>query len=272
MIPPIDIPVPPLSPASGHCVSDRDLREAIQILAQIVASQAQRSDVAPTSSSQLGDSTSSRVNRFLQLDPPVFTSIDPQEDPREFIDEMHKTLRVMRATETGGAELASYRLKGVAYSWFEIWEDSREEGSPPARWSEFADVFIDHFFPAETKASHATKFENLKQGSMSVWEYHMRFTRMSKYSIYMLPTVEARVRRFVQGLSPLVINEAATTALNFDMNYGKMVAFAQTIETRKLKNKMEQESNNKARSAGNFNGTSGGGGRTTFRGGSSGPS
>jgi len=35
------------------------------------------------------------------------------------------------------------------------------------------------------------------------------------------------VHSFVQGLSTLVINEAATTAFNFDMNCGKMVAFTQ---------------------------------------------
>ncbi|XP_070046709.1 uncharacterized protein [Nicotiana tomentosiformis] len=44
----------------------------------------------------------------------------------------------------------------------------------------------------------------------------MDFARPSKYAALMLPTVEARVHRFVQGLSPLVINEAATDALNLD--------------------------------------------------------
>lgn len=62
---------------------------------------------------------------------------------------------------------------------------------------------------------------------MNVWEYHLRFAHLSKYAIYMLPNMEAKVRRFVQGLRPLVINEAATAALNSDMNYGKMVEFSQ---------------------------------------------
>ncbi|XP_070056993.1 uncharacterized protein [Nicotiana tomentosiformis] len=87
---------------------------------------------------------------------------------------MHKTLWVMHATETEAVVLASYRLKEVAYYWFELWEESREEGSPPARWSEFADAFIDNFFPAETKAAGAVEFESLRQGSLSVWEYHIR--------------------------------------------------------------------------------------------------
>jgi len=68
----------------------------------------------------------------------------------------------MHATKEEGVELVSYHLKGVAYSWFEIWEDSREEGIPSARWSEFADGLMDHFLPTETKAARAMEFENLK--------------------------------------------------------------------------------------------------------------
>ncbi|XP_070046761.1 uncharacterized protein [Nicotiana tomentosiformis] len=161
---------------------------------------------------------------------------------------MHKTLRVMRATETEGVELAGYRLKGVAYSWFEMWQDSREKGSPPASWSEFADAFKDHFLPVETREARAVEFENLNQGSRSVWEYHMEFAHLSKYAIHM---IEARVRRFVEGVSPLFINEAATTALNLDMNYGKMIACAQATKDRKLKNRREREGTSKARSTGN---------------------
>ncbi|XP_070040715.1 uncharacterized protein [Nicotiana tomentosiformis] len=180
---------------------------------------------------------------------------------------MHKTLRVIHATEMEAVVLASYRLKEVAYSWFELCEESREEGIPPARWSEFADSFIDHFLPVETKAARAAEFESPRQGSLSVWKYHIRFAHLSKYAIYMLPTMEARVRHFVQGLIPLVINEAATTALNSDMNYGIMVAFAQATKDRKLRGKMEQDNNKKTRSAGNLSGSysRGNGGKALHR-------
>jgi len=72
-----NILVLPPALASGLDFSEGDLRGAIQMLAQIVASQAHRSNVAPTSFSQPGESTSSRANRFLKLN----------------------ILRVMRATE-----------------------------------------------------------------------------------------------------------------------------------------------------------------------------
>ncbi|XP_075077000.1 uncharacterized protein LOC142163770 [Nicotiana tabacum] len=121
-----------------------------------------------------------------------------------------------------GVELASYRLRGAAYSWFGMWEDSRGEGRPPVRWDEFVYAFMDHFLPAEPMAARATEFEVLKQGSMSIWEYHMEFVRFSKYAPQFVSTMDARVWRFVQGLSPLVVNEASTAALHSDMNYGKI--------------------------------------------------
>nr|XP_009788308.1 PREDICTED: uncharacterized protein LOC104236129 [Nicotiana sylvestris] len=249
-IPPADIPDLDVIPASGPGVSDGDLRGAIHMLTQLVAAQAQRSHDAPAPPNGQGDSASSRVNQFLRLAPPEFTGTELEADPRDFLDEMYKTFRVMKDTKTEGVELASYRLRVATYSWFEMWEDSRGEGIPPARWDEFVDAFMDHFLPAETMAARATEFEVLKQGSMSAWEYHIEFVRLSKYAPQLVSTMDARVRRFVQGISPLVVNEAATTALHSDMNYGKIVGFAQAIEARKLKIRAERESSSRARSAG----------------------
>ncbi|XP_070009594.1 uncharacterized protein [Nicotiana sylvestris] len=43
-------------------------------------------------------------------------------------------------------------------------------------------------------ADHATEFEVLKQGSMSVWEYYIEFVRLSKYAPQLVSTMDARVR------------------------------------------------------------------------------
>nr|XP_016445565.1 PREDICTED: skin secretory protein xP2-like [Nicotiana tabacum] len=80
---PTDIPIPPPVPASDSGISNGALRGAIQMLTQIVASQAQRSNVTPTSSIQQGGSIGYRVNNFFQLDPPMFT--DPEAPTLEFV-------------------------------------------------------------------------------------------------------------------------------------------------------------------------------------------
>ncbi|XP_070013727.1 uncharacterized protein [Nicotiana sylvestris] len=66
-----------------------------------------------------------RVRDFINLDPPIFTGADPNEDPHVFINRMQRTLRVMKATATESVELASYRLRDVAINWYESWELSR---------------------------------------------------------------------------------------------------------------------------------------------------
>ncbi|XP_070044958.1 uncharacterized protein [Nicotiana tomentosiformis] len=179
------------------------------MLTRIVASQAQRSNVAPTSSSQQRDSSGSRVNKFLQLDPPVFTGANPENDPQDFIDEMHKTLRVMRASDTERVELAAYLLKRVAYSWFELWEDSREEGSPPARWSAFADAFMDHLLPTEIRAARVAEFENLKQGSRSVYQ------RSLDKEIHRLSSLGVRLADSRKGV--VIVQNRAKSSLVMEM-------------------------------------------------------
>ncbi|XP_060210671.1 uncharacterized protein LOC132637629 [Lycium barbarum] len=64
------------------------MREAIQLLTQLVVAQAQRQG------SGHGDrAVSARVHDFINLDHPEFFGSKPKEDPQNFIDEMLRTLQ-----------------------------------------------------------------------------------------------------------------------------------------------------------------------------------
>ena len=65
------------------------------------------------------------------MNPPLFTGAKTSEDPQEFIDEVHKILVAMGATDIEKAELASYQLKDVAQTWCKMWQDSRVQGGVP---------------------------------------------------------------------------------------------------------------------------------------------
>ena len=45
--------------------------------------------------------------------------------PPRSVDEVHKILLAMGATETEKAELSSYQLKDVAQTWCKMWQDRR---------------------------------------------------------------------------------------------------------------------------------------------------
>ncbi|XP_070021847.1 uncharacterized protein [Nicotiana sylvestris] len=134
-----------------------DVRGAIQLLTQIVATQAQRQGT-----SDVHGTGSSRSSEFLNMKPPVFTGSKKDEDPQNFIDEVQKIFRVINATDTEAAELVAYQLKDVANAWYETWEESRGEDADPATWKEFADVFLEHFLPIEVLEAKALEFERLK--------------------------------------------------------------------------------------------------------------
>ena len=49
-------------------------------------------------------------------------------------------------------------------------------------WEVFKKDFLDRFFPREKKESKAVEFIKLHQGGMSVLEYSLKFTKLSKYA------------------------------------------------------------------------------------------
>ncbi|XP_070057547.1 uncharacterized protein [Nicotiana tomentosiformis] len=137
------------------------MRDVIQLLTRLVTVQARRQEVGIGHADR---AIGARVHDFINLDPPVFTGADPNEDPQVFIDRMQRTLRVMKATATESVKLASYRFRYVAVNWYESWELSRGEDAPPAVWQEFTEAFLCHYFPPEFRRARVHRFLTLRRG------------------------------------------------------------------------------------------------------------
>ncbi|XP_070028978.1 uncharacterized protein [Nicotiana sylvestris] len=200
-----DTPAQEVAPGSVPSASDMDVRGAIQLLTQIVATQAQREGT-----SDVHEMSSSSSREFLNMKPLVFTGSKKDKDPQNFIDE----------------------LKDVANTLYEIWEESREEDADPSTKKEFADAFLEHFLPIKVLEAKALEFERLRQNDMSVNEYYLKFVSLAKYAPEMVRDMRARVRRFVLGLSDDLIAVANIAAQNNDMTITKMVDFVQGNEDR----------------------------------------
>lgn len=83
-------PVPPLVAFE----QDMDMQSVVQLLTQLVASQAQCH--TPGTSDR---AINMRVQDFINLNSPVFTETNPNTDPQNVLDHMQQTLRVMHATD-----------------------------------------------------------------------------------------------------------------------------------------------------------------------------
>ena len=63
-----------------------------------------------------------RLRDFTKINPPIFTRSKNSKDPKEFMDQVHKILVAMGATDTAKVEMVLYQLKDVAQTWFKIWQ------------------------------------------------------------------------------------------------------------------------------------------------------
>ena len=69
----------------------------------------------------------------------------------------------------------------------------------------FKKVFLDRLFPREMREAKVVEFINLRQGGMSVHEYSLKFTKLSKYVISLVSGLRHEMSIFVMRVSESVI-------------------------------------------------------------------
>ena len=74
-------------------------------------------------------------------------------------------------------ELASYKLKDVAQTWYIKWRDNVPLRGDPLTWAILKTSFLDFFFTREMREYKATEFINLRQGGKSVHDYPLEFIK-----------------------------------------------------------------------------------------------
>lgn len=94
----------------------------------------------------------------------------------------------------------AYQIKGITGVWYEKCKGKRVEGLVPISWEEFKSASLDHFFSMELREAKIEDFNNHRHGSMSVREYALKYTKLSKYAPIMILNLKARMSKFVMSL------------------------------------------------------------------------
>ena len=66
-----------------------------------------------------------------------------------------------------------------------MWQYSRVLGGVPLTWEMFKTTFIKRLFHREMREGKFEEFINLKQGSMTVREYSLKFVKISRYVTFL---------------------------------------------------------------------------------------
>ncbi|KAH0650238.1 hypothetical protein KY284_030150 [Solanum tuberosum] len=215
-------------------VSNAEFREAIRMLSQAVANQ-----IGQQRGARQEGANTSRICEFFEMNPSSFMGSSTTEDPEDFIEELKKIFDVMHVADTERVELAAYQLKDVARTWFDQWREGRAENAPPASWAYFVEAFLGHFFPRELREAKVREFLTLKQESLSVQEYSLKFTQLSRYAPEMVADMRNRMSLFVAGLSRLSSKEGRAAMLIGDMDISRLMVYVQQVEEEKLRDREE---------------------------------
>ena len=105
----------PVNPAG---LTDAEVRASLAQMAQAITMQAQAMTAQVNRQDVLREnppvrSMADRLRDFTRMNTHIFPRAKTSEDPQEFVDEVHKILVAMGATDIEKAELASYQLKNV---------------------------------------------------------------------------------------------------------------------------------------------------------------
>lgn len=137
----------------------------------------------------------------------------------------------MHIMEEKVIELASYHLKDIAYDWVEMWKKNIGEDAASMTWK----LFHDAFFLSEIKEVKLEEFINLRQGSMSVKKYYLKFSLLSKYAPSLMADPRTSMSKFMTRMSSYVVKECQSAMLNREMDLSRLMIHAKQIKADKIK-------------------------------------
>ncbi|XP_070046007.1 uncharacterized protein [Nicotiana tomentosiformis] len=149
-----------------------------------------------------------RLERYNKYHPPTFSGL-ASEDAQGFQEECHYILCTMGIVHSSEVSFLTFQFRGAAYQWWQAYElDS----------------------PAESlRDSWHAEFEQVRQDSMTVLEYAVRFNDLARHAPTLVATIRERVRRFIEGLHPS-IRYSMARELEMDITYEQVMSIARRLE------------------------------------------
>ncbi|XXG82454.1 hypothetical protein AAC387_Pa10g0401 [Persea americana] len=142
------------------------------------------------------------LDRFKKIGPLPFSGTTDPEAAEKWIKQVNKTFLAMNCPEDQKLPLTAFILQGEAEHWYEALVTGYRTARQALTWAEFEREFDDKFIPKHVWDRKKREFQNLQQGSMTVAQYDMKWTQLSRYAPTLISTEEDKITRFIEGLRP----------------------------------------------------------------------
>ncbi|XP_038895929.1 uncharacterized protein LOC120084100 [Benincasa hispida] len=139
------------------------------------------------------------IERLKALGATNFEGTKDPADAKVLMNQVEKCFGVMRCPENIKLSLATFLLQKQAEDWWKLLKNRRGDQEEVC-WEEFRKAFFERFYPRSFRDMKQDKFLQLMQGNMTVAEYKLKYTTLSKYALNIIVDEKERCRSFESGL------------------------------------------------------------------------
>ncbi|TYK11725.1 uncharacterized protein E5676_scaffold304G00370 [Cucumis melo var. makuwa] len=167
------------------------------------------------------------IERLKKLGATVFEGSTDLADADAWLNMLEKCFDVMSCPQERKVRLATFLLQKEAEGW---WKSiiARCNDARTLDWQTFRGIFEEKYYPTTYCEAKRDEFLELKQGSLSVAEYEMKYTELSRYAEMIVASESERCRRFERGLR-FEIRTLVTTIAKWT-NFSQLVEIALCVE------------------------------------------
>ncbi|XP_051136691.1 uncharacterized protein LOC127255262 [Andrographis paniculata] len=174
----------------------------------------------------------SSIDVVMRHNPPTYSgSVEP--GVLEFwVEKMEKIFRVVQVPPDQRTNIGAYFLKGLA-NWWWLGKEAAEVDQVDMTWDEFKEKLKARFIPSHVRKEKKQELLDLKQGSMSVEDYFVKFNELEMYVPDYFSCEQDRVDHFVDGLQQRIQEVLAVLDISSLYEaYERAVRFYQKQEVR----------------------------------------
>ncbi|XP_075499143.1 uncharacterized protein LOC142537518 [Primulina tabacum] len=137
-------------------------------------------------------------DKFKKMNPPKFVGSSDPLIAMEWVKAVEAIFDYLNFCDKDRVSCALFLLTKTARIWWEATKVTIDVQT--LKWNEFKDLFYDKYFPSDVKARKVKEFLELKQGTMSMNDYILKFEEGCLFVPFIASNYKDRAKHFMRGL------------------------------------------------------------------------